>query len=131
MTTVVNVKVGSIRPKYINLKEWMDDPQNVYIGRAGIVFIEKERFPKKSSDFCNPFKIGKDGTREDVILKYETYIRDKLKKDEDLVRDLKEMNGKRLGCWCKPEGCHGDVLVKLINEYCCYRRKVKILRPNK
>ncbi len=24
----------------------------------------------------------------------------------------------RLGCWCKPEACHGDVLVELVNQYC-------------
>lgn len=32
--SVVNVKVGNIRPKYSNLREWMEDPTNVYIGRG-------------------------------------------------------------------------------------------------
>ena len=68
--SVVNVKVGHIRPEYDNLKEWMEDPKNVYVGRKGIVFItmedgKKERFPKNDSVFCNPFKVGKDGTLED------------------------------------------------------------------
>jgi len=45
--SVVNCKVKYIRPKYNNLKEWFDDYENnYYIGRAGIVFINKERFPK-------------------------------------------------------------------------------------
>ncbi len=38
---IVNLKVANIRPKYKNLKEWMDDENNVYIGRKGIVFTEK------------------------------------------------------------------------------------------
>ena len=45
--SVVNCKVKYIRPKYNNLKEWFDDYENnYYIGRVGIVFINKERFPK-------------------------------------------------------------------------------------
>ena len=39
MSSVVNVKVAHIRPKYNDLEEWTKDPNNVYIGRAGIVFI--------------------------------------------------------------------------------------------
>ena len=34
---VVNVKVKYIRPKYQNLSEWINDPNNEYIGRASIV----------------------------------------------------------------------------------------------
>ena len=52
--SVVNCKVKYIRPAYNNLQEWMSDSNNVYIGRSGVVFISKERFPKQSSVFCNP-----------------------------------------------------------------------------
>ena len=65
--SVVNVKVGNLRPKHNNLKEWMQEEGNVYIGRKGVVFIEGKRFPTESSDFANPYKIGKDGSREQVI----------------------------------------------------------------
>jgi hypothetical protein len=44
--SVVNVKVKHIRPEYANLKEWTSDLNNVYIGRRGIVFVNKERYPK-------------------------------------------------------------------------------------
>ena len=30
-----------------------------------------------------------------------------------------ELEGKVLGCWCKPLGCHGDVLVEVLE---CSRR---------
>ena len=43
---VVNCKVANIRPKYENLQEWMEDPNNVYIGRGGIVFINNQRSQK-------------------------------------------------------------------------------------
>ena len=28
----------------------------------------------------------------------------------------KGVKGKRLGCWCKPNKCHGDIIIKLLNE---------------
>jgi len=115
--SISNCKVKYIRPKYNNLKEWLEDEDNVYIGRAGIVFIDKVRFPKKSSPFANPFKIDKDGIREDVINKYREYITDKLEKDNTLRAELLEMRGKNLGCWCYPEKCHGDILLELINKF--------------
>ena len=43
---------------------------------------------------------------------YEKHIRSSPK----LMAALPELIGKVLGCWCKPEPCHGDVLVKLVNE---------------
>lgn len=115
--SVVNCKVQYIRPKYNNLQEWMNDSDNVYIGRSGVVFIDKQRFPKISSNFANPFKIGKDGNRDEVIQKYETYIRNKLKNNHILQQELIEMKGKKLGCWCAPDPCHGNVLIQLIEEY--------------
>jgi len=112
-TKVVNVKVGNIRPKYDNLKEWCNDPNNVYIGRQGIVFINNERFPKQASIWANPFKVIKDD-RDDSLSKYGDYIVNKIK-IENLTSELYKLKGNNLGCWCYPEKCHGDVLVKLIN----------------
>ena len=30
------------------------------------------------------------------------------------IDDLLSLDGKRLGCYCKPKPCHGDVLVELV-----------------
>ena len=49
MTTIANVKVKHIRPTYKTLSDWMENSNHEYIGRGGVVFINKERFPKKSS----------------------------------------------------------------------------------
>lgn len=112
MANVYNSKVAYIRKMgYDNLKEVMENKDNVYIGRRGIVFIDKKRYPEKDSPFCNPYKIGKDGTREEVLEKYELYIK---KKIENKEVDINELKGKNLFCWCKPEACHGDVLVKIL-----------------
>ena len=113
-TLVVNCKVKYIRPRYKDLKEWVGDENNIYIGRSGVVFVNKERFPKKSSIFCNPFKIGKDGSRDEVLEKYRNYIIKKIEEDENFKSELIKLKGKNLGCWCKPEKCHGDILIELI-----------------
>ncbi|CAF1261441.1 unnamed protein product [Adineta ricciae] len=33
--------------------------------------------------------------------------------ENNLLNDLHELEGKRLGCWCKPKPCHGDILCEL------------------
>ena len=90
-------------PKVVNLK---NEPYDIYIGRAN------GRYKLKRSDWHNPFHIGMDGTREEVIEKYRNYILGRA----NLLERLAELVGKRLGCWCKPEPCHGDVLVDLVRE---------------
>jgi len=61
----------------------------------------------------NPFEIGKDGTREQVVEKYKMWITEFA---PDLVAAAKlELRGKDLVCWCAPKACHGDVLIEIAN----------------
>lgn len=113
--SVVNVKVKCIRPKYNNLHEWMSDPNNVYIGRRGIVFINGQRYPAQDSIWANPFKIDFLDSRDDVIRKYEEYLRIELQ-DGNLKAEFIKLKNKRLGCWCSPEKCHGDIIIKILSE---------------
>lgn len=59
----------------------------------------------------NPFKEGLDGTREEVIEKYRSYILG----NERLMGMLPQLRDKVLGCWCAPKACHADVLLELAN----------------
>lgn len=83
---------------------------DVYIGRG------KDPITGQFSVFGNPFKIFKDGTRAEVIEKYEQYLKERMKTDNDFKKAVKSLRGKVLGCWCSPLQCHGDVLVKYANE---------------
>ncbi len=78
---------------------------DVYIGRPMPDFLD-------GSSFANPFKIGVDGARAEVLEKYEAYLRG----NQELLDKILELDGKVLGCWCKPKKCHGDIIVKLIEE---------------
>lgn len=71
---------------------------DVYIGRGSI--------------WGNPFIIGKDGDRKEVIKKFDDWIPTQL----HLLVKLSDLRGRRLGCFCKPLACHGDILVRLADE---------------
>jgi len=73
--------------------------------------MEYDVFIGRPSKWGNPFKIGGDGTREQVIEKY----RKRIMARPALLKDLHELRGRRLGCFCFPKPCHGDILAKLAN----------------
>jgi len=50
-------------------------------------------------------------TRKEVINKYRTWIL----KQKDLLFEMITLDGKTLGCHCKPKTCHGDVIIELIS----------------
>ncbi|KAF9909970.1 hypothetical protein BX616_010998 [Lobosporangium transversale] len=111
---VVNVKVSWIRPLgYKNLKEWIQDPQNIYIGRRSVVFVDGIRFPASDSKWANPYTIKKHGSRDQVMALYRKYIERRIQEGEITADQLQELWGKRLGCWCAPEACHGNILKEL------------------
>lgn len=85
------------------------EPYDVYIGRG--------------SPVGNPFShmegtkaAYKVETREEAVEYFETYIRKRIEHDVALKGYIMSLRGKTLGCFCKPKACHGDVLVKLIEE---------------
>ena len=51
-------------------------------------------------------------TREEAIAAYTEWI----KSQPELLKDLHELKGKTIACWCKPQACHGDVLAKLADD---------------
>lgn len=66
----------------------------------------------RQSKWGNPYRMGQHGTRDGVIKKYRRWI----ERQQDLLDALPELEGKTLGCWCAPLPCHGDELVKLLEE---------------
>jgi hypothetical protein len=79
----------------VNYKE---DRYDVFIGRG--------------SPWGNPFIIGTDGNRLEVIEKFKEWIETDPSMVEKVKRELKD---KVLGCYCSPLPCHGDALVEIAN----------------
>jgi hypothetical protein len=80
MTKVVNMRV---------------ERYDVYIGRGSI--------------FGNPYEIGLDGTREEVIARYRKWFNFCLR-DPAFKSMILQLRGKTLGCFCVPQKCHGEVI---------------------
>ena len=90
-TTVVNIK---------------HEKCDVYCGRPSL--------------YGNPFRVGKDGTRVDVILKYIDYFFERMRDDPVFKKKILELKDKKLGCYCAPETCHCDVIAEYLNIYPYY-----------
>jgi hypothetical protein len=78
----------------------------LYIGRAWAGLPE--------SKWHNPHHLHAFGDRKKVL---ELYERD-LRNNSELMVAIPELSDQALGCWCYPESCHGDVLVKIYKEVC-------------
>jgi|ERR1700683_875145 len=85
----------------------MSENYDVYIGRKmGNLHPE--------SPYHNPFRIGYDGDRDDVILKFIEYWYSP-KQQELRHAAAEQLFGLRLGCWCRPLPCHGDIIAGYVN----------------
>jgi hypothetical protein len=60
------------------------------------------------------YEDGED--REEVIRKYK-YDFDFEKFPNKEKKEVYKLAGKRLGCFCKPDSCHGDVLADFLNSW--------------
>lgn len=114
----------------------LGDNTNALLGVSArpIIIVNKHHgtsgeYIGRGSPLGNPFVIGKDGTREQVIAKYEVWLQEQIDKGNPVVLD--ELNrlgnkaidekGLALQCFCYPKPCHGEVikekLVKAMYKY--------------
>ncbi|MBW8001694.1 MAG: DUF4326 domain-containing protein [Planctomycetes bacterium] len=95
-----------MQTKVCNIK--MDKyAKGVYIGRG----------PRKYKHYGNPFRIGRDGSRADVIKKFEEWLDGKHpevapQRRKWVLENEHLLKNRTLLCHCAPEPCHGDVYVK-------------------
>ena len=108
MSSVVSVKKAVLVKRGIKcFLEWKHKPNSVYIGRNMDFYVTGAT----ESKWKNPFTVKKHGLDKCLVL-FEQYLRD----TPSLYNALEELEGKELGCWCKPGACHGDILIKVLNE---------------
>lgn len=89
-TVVVNIKTG--------------EPFDVFVGRPSKWGNIYSHLPRTAAKF-------KTKTREEAIEKYRAYLLSR----PDLLADIEELRGKRLGCFCAPLACHSDVLIEILS----------------
>lgn len=97
ITRVINIKR---EPEYKNIKSTVTYE---YIGRG--------------SYWGNPYSMYEDGDDRDEVIRKFKYDFDYDKFPNKDKSKIFELAGKRLGCFCKPEACHGDILADFLNSY--------------
>jgi hypothetical protein len=90
----------------MDLEHWLEDDNHIYIGRS-MGWVKGA----KKSIWANKFSVKDYGRKEALRLYKEDIV-----KDKKLMMKLPELRGKVLGCWCRPDKCHGDVLIELLDE---------------
>ena len=60
----------------------------------------------------NPFKLGADGSRDEVIALYRADLWRRIRAGEVSLDELAQLDGCWLACWCEPLPYHGDVLTR-------------------
>ena len=84
-------------------------------GFAKGIYIGRTMPGLKGSPLANPFKIGRDGTREEVIQKYRRWLWEQIKAgNAEVIAELKRIGLSKADvvCWCAPLPCHGEVVLK-------------------
>lgn len=67
------------------------------------------------SILANPFRAGKDGTRDHVVdVLYRQHLWKLIESKQVTVDDLKRLAGHTLLCHCKPLKCHCDVIASAV-----------------
>ena len=79
---------------------------DVYIGRSKIVDV---------GYFGNPFRIGPHLTRGQSLWHYNEWFIRRLRDDKEFHERILALKGKRLGCFCKPDACHGDIIATYLD----------------
>ena len=135
------IKVDCIRreTRYNNLEEWMNDKNNIYVGRFGRIFITYKDGTKKiyhysQSKWANPYKVNNPTSEElnTCLINYINYLFTSGK-----IYDIDELRGKNLGCFCEKQKdtrsgrplCHAQVLADILNK--CYHLLEKEIRRRK
>lgn len=103
--------------KVVNIRA---EEYDVYVGRAG---------QGQDGFFGNPFPLkpgASDLERNLCIQKFKSYFLERISEDPEFKRRLMELKGKRLGCFCKPKECHGDVIAEWLDSQ---PTKEKVMNP--
>ena len=91
------------RTRVVNIRKETCD---VYIGRAGC---------GKDGYFGNPFRLEATMAKGSTLGRYRKYFYHRLSTDKEFRKRIGNLQGKTLGCFCKPDPCHGDIIKEYLD----------------
>lgn len=87
------------------------EPYDVYIGRGHCPLTgELGRWGNRFSHRASGYAVIRVASAEEAIERYRRWLWEEIKADRVDLAELASLHGKRLGCWCAPKPCHGEVL---------------------
>ena len=110
--------------KTTNCNIRVDRNYDVYCGRGSGVRVDPILCkPGEYGWLGNPVKIGEHcrfcskphPTAGSTLECYEIYPRSCLMGKPEFREEFKKLQGKKLGCFCKPGPCHTDVMIKYLD----------------
>lgn len=112
------------KPKFTYIYECLFNKIPIRYIKDKITFVSNKDRGEDFDTYCgrgtlwgNPYAIGIDGDRDEVIRKFKyDFDRDYLKGGKEFKEKLKGLRGNVFGCHCKPYACHGDILAQYLNE---------------
>lgn len=63
----------------------------------------------------NPYSKDDYGREKCIELFRKDFV-ERLQTDPEFRRAVEGLQGKTLGCWCKPKACHGDVILEFLED---------------
>ena len=102
------------RTRVVNIRK---EAYDAYIGRAG---------HGMDGYFGNPFRLEPGMARGDTLDRYRKYFYHRLGTDEEFRKRIEELQGKTLGCFCKPNPCHGDIIKEYLDRMAENEEKIVI-----
>ena len=109
-TTVVNIR--------------RDTDWDVYIGRPGKggtgCFGNPISFHEECP-VCKEIHVDDEEGRLGLLACYKSWFWKEINSNPVFRIKVMELKGKKLGCFCKPRPCHGDIIVEWIKAGCPIR----------
>lgn len=85
--------------------------------KPGVTYVGRSYAGWEGSVLGNPFHIGRDGSREEVIEKYRQWLRREYRNGGVVRMELNKLAWRHmknksivLGCWCAPQACHAEFI---------------------
>ena len=107
MTKVINIRKAP--------KDWILDDNYVYIGRPGKGATGIFGNPVITSRIC-PVCDGRHDNPGETLPCYETHLRQLVANNSIFKKKVLALKDKTLVCFCKPGPCHGDIILRVLNE---------------
>jgi len=89
--------------KVVNIRR---EAYDVYIGRMG---------RGQDGYFGNPFALEHGAARGSTLERYRKYFYGRLQSDPGFRQRIHALKGRTLGCFCKPNPCHGDIIKEYLD----------------